>query len=124
MQVPTPRIVDHDRRTGGTEKKGQQATRAAQNQVISTQGDIVGHGRDDQRQPPVLPRVVPADHLQPPPDGAGRDGGLHAALPRPLQLQLRSAGHDDPASFAFVVTAQSGATSASKKQNQPSTQVC
>ena len=37
-------------------------------------------------------RVVPADHVQPPPDRSGRRRGLHPAVPRSVQLQLRSAG--------------------------------
>ena len=45
-----------------------------------------------------VPRVVSADHVQPPPDRSGRRGDLHAAVPRSVQLQLRSAdsaGHRD-----------------------------
>ena len=38
-----------------------------------------------------VPRVVPADHVQPPPDRSRRRRHLHAAVPRSLQLQLRSA---------------------------------
>jgi hypothetical protein len=37
-------------------------------------------------------RVVSADRLQPPPDGSGGRGDLHAAVPRSVQLQSRSAG--------------------------------
>ena len=36
-------------------------------------------------------RVVPADHVQPSPDRAGRHGDVRAAVPRSVQLQLRSA---------------------------------
>ena len=40
----------------------------------------------------ALPRVVPADRLQPPPDRPGRHGAVLPAVPRPVQLQFRSAG--------------------------------
>ncbi len=40
----------------------------------------------------AVPGVVSADHVQPPPDRSGRRGDLHAAVPRSVQLQLRSAG--------------------------------
>ena len=36
-------------------------------------------------------RVVPADHVQPSPDRPGRHGDVRAAVPRSVQLQLRSA---------------------------------
>ena len=42
----------------------------------------------------ALPRVVPADHVQPSPDRAGRHGDVRAAVPRSVQLQLRSARPD------------------------------
>ncbi len=41
-------------------------------------------------------RVVPADHVQPSPDRSGRHGDVRAAVPRPVQLQLRPA-HSLPA---------------------------
>src|ERR1035441_8686410 len=44
-----------------------------------------------QNEPPVVPRVVPRDHVQPPPARPRRRRGLHPALPRSVQLQLRSA---------------------------------
>ena len=40
----------------------------------------------------AVPRVVPADHVQPSPDRPGRHGDVRAAVPRSVQLQLRSAG--------------------------------
>ncbi len=38
--------------------------------------------------------LVPADHLQPSPDRPDRLGDVHAAVPRPVQLLLRSAHPD------------------------------
>ncbi len=38
--------------------------------------------------------VVPADHVQPPPDRPRRHGDVRAAVPRSVQLQLRSARAD------------------------------
>ncbi len=46
---------------------------------------------DQGRQPAALHRMAPADPLQPPPDRAGRDRPVRAALPRSLQLRLRPA---------------------------------
>ena len=46
---------------------------------------------DPEHQPPALRRVVPAGHVQPPPDRPDRRGDVRAALPRSVQLQLRSA---------------------------------
>ena len=46
---------------------------------------------DQGHEPAALHRVASPDPLQPPPDRAGRDGPLRAALPRPLQLRLRPA---------------------------------
>ena len=39
----------------------------------------------------AVPRVVPADRVQPPPDRARRHGAVRAAVPRPVQLHLRPA---------------------------------
>ena len=44
-----------------------------------------------EREPDHVPRVVPGDHVQPSPDRAGRRGAVRAAVPRSVQLQLRSA---------------------------------
>ena len=52
----------------------------------------VQHEGNHQHEPPIVPRMVSADHVQPPPDRAGRRGDLHAAFPRSVQLQFRSAG--------------------------------
>ena len=45
-----------------------------------------------EHEPRAVPRVVPADRLQPPPDRPGRHGDVRAAVPRSVQLHLRSAG--------------------------------
>ena len=45
----------------------------------------------DEREPRHVPRVVPADHVQPSPDRPGRHGDVRAAVPRSVQLQLRPA---------------------------------
>ena len=42
--------------------------------------------RNHQHEPRAVPRVVPADHVQPPPDRTRRRRHLHAALPRSVQL--------------------------------------
>ncbi len=52
-------------------------------------GDAVG---EHQREQDDVSRVVPGDHVQPSPDRARRRGALRAAVPRSVQLQLRSAG--------------------------------
>ena len=39
-----------------------------------------------------VPGVVPANHVQPPPNRAAGDGAVLSAVPRSFQLQLRSAG--------------------------------
>ena len=52
----------------------------------------VQHEGIHQHEPPVVHRVVSADHVQPPPDRTRRRGGLHPAVPRSVQLQFRSAG--------------------------------
>ena len=57
---------------------------------------MMNHVGERERQPHAVSRVVPADHVQPPPDRTGRHGPVRAAVPRPVQLQLRpadSAGH-------------------------------
>ena len=46
---------------------------------------------DREHEPDHVPGVVPADRVQPPPDGPGRHGDVRAAVPRSVQLQLRSA---------------------------------
>ncbi len=51
----------------------------------------VQHAGDHQHEPPAFPGVVSADHVQPPPDRTRRRGDFHAAVPRSVQLQLRSA---------------------------------
>ncbi len=51
----------------------------------------VNAGRDDQHEPHPLPGVVPADRLRPPPDRAGRNGDVCAAISRSVQLLSRSA---------------------------------
>ena len=45
-------------------------------------------GRDEEHEPRHVPRVVPADRLQPPPDRPARHGPVLPAVPRPVQLQL------------------------------------
>ncbi len=54
----------------------------------------VEHARDDEHEPGHVPRVVPADRLQPPSAGFRADGRrrVRAAVPRPVQLRLRPAG--------------------------------
>ena len=47
-----------------------------------------------EREPDDVSRVVPGHHVQPPPDRARRRGAVRAAVPRSVQLPLRSA---DPA---------------------------
>ena len=47
---------------------------------------------DGEHEPGDVHAVVPADRLQPPPDGAHGHGDVRAPLPRPLQLRLRPAG--------------------------------
>jgi hypothetical protein len=42
----------------------------------------VGAAESDEHEPRALPRVVPADHVQPPPDRPGRHGDVRAAVPR------------------------------------------
>ena len=54
----------------------------------------VGAARVDQHEPPAVSRVVPADHVQPPPDRADRHGAVRAAVPRSGQLRLPPAGRD------------------------------
>ncbi len=45
----------------------------------------------DQHEPRALPGVVSADRLQPSPDRPARHGDVRAAVPRSVQLRLRSA---------------------------------
>ena len=52
------------------------------------------HVGERQREPDDVSRVVPGDHVQPSSDRPGRRGAVRAAVPRSVQLQLRSA---DPA---------------------------
>jgi hypothetical protein len=52
---------------------------------MSNQPEIGEH------EPRDVSRVVPADHVQPSPDRPGRHGDVRAAVPRSVQLQLRSA---------------------------------
>ena len=47
-----------------------------------------------EREPGDVSRVVPGHHVQPPSDRSGRRGAVRAAVPRSVQLPLRSA---DPA---------------------------
>ncbi len=49
------------------------------------------HVGERQREPDDVSRVVPGHHVQPSPDRAGRRGAVRAAVPRSVQLQLRSA---------------------------------
>ena len=49
-------------------------------------------GRDAEHEQRHVPRVVPADRLQPPPDRARRHGHVHPAVPRSVQLQHPSDG--------------------------------
>ena len=44
-----------------------------------------------EHEPDSVSRVVPADHVQPSPDRPGRHGDVLAAVPRSVQLRLRSA---------------------------------
>ena len=53
-----------------------------------------GACRDGQHEPRAVPRVVPADHVQPPPDGPDRHRDVRAAVPRSVQLRLRPADSD------------------------------
>ena len=48
-------------------------------------------GRDAEHEPRHVPRVVAADRLQPPPVRPARHGAVLPAVPRPVQLQRRSA---------------------------------
>ena len=50
--------------------------------------------RVGEHEPGDVPRVVPADRVQPPPDGADRHGDVRAALPRSVQLRVRPADSD------------------------------
>ena len=51
----------------------------------------VDAAREHEHEPRDVHRVVPADHVQPSPDRTGRHGDVRAAVPRSVQLQLRSA---------------------------------
>ena len=51
----------------------------------------VDAAREHEHEPRDVHRVVPADHVQPSPDRPRRHGDVRAAVPRPVQLQLRSA---------------------------------
>ena len=51
----------------------------------------VDAAREHEHEPGDVHRVVPADHVQPSPDRPGRHGDVRAAVPRSVQLQLRSA---------------------------------
>ena len=51
----------------------------------------VEHERDDQHKSRAVLRMVPADHVQPPPDRSGGGGDVRAAVSRSVQLQFRSA---------------------------------
>ena len=55
-----------------------------------------GAARVDQHEPAAVPRVVPADHVQPPPDGSDRHGPVRAAVPRSVQLRLSPADRHRP----------------------------
>ena len=47
VQLPPPRVVDHHRRTRGAKQKRQHRTKTTPDQLMDSQREVVGHGRDD-----------------------------------------------------------------------------
>ena len=84
MRKPDPK----QRSTSGTPAALSEVRRARQ-QPRLLHDEPAGVG---EHQPDALPRVVPADRLQPSPDRADRHGDVLAAVPRSVQLRLRPAG--------------------------------